>query len=117
MASSLETTFSREWLRRGALACALWPLSLLFRGLAAVRRGLYAVGVSHAERLPVPVVVVGIFSLAVPARRRSPSGWSTRCARPVFGRALSRADLAARMPRREKSALVRRRPRWGMSRY
>ncbi|KRC00736.1 tetraacyldisaccharide 4'-kinase [Duganella sp. Root198D2] len=59
MASSLETTFSREWLRRGALACALWPLSLLFRGLAALRRGLYAVGVSHAERLPVPVVVVG----------------------------------------------------------
>ena len=59
MASSLETTFSREWLRRGALACALWPLSLLFRGLAAARRGLYAVGVSHAERLPVPVVVVG----------------------------------------------------------
>ena len=59
MASSLETTFSREWLRRGALACALWPLSLLFRGLAAVRRGLFAAGVSHAERLPVPVVVVG----------------------------------------------------------
>ncbi|WP_342120552.1 tetraacyldisaccharide 4'-kinase [Pseudoduganella sp. OTU4001] len=59
MASSLETTFSREWLRRGALACALWPLSLVFRGLAAVRRGLYAAGVSRAERLPVPVVVVG----------------------------------------------------------
>ncbi|MGW8391197.1 tetraacyldisaccharide 4'-kinase [Pseudoduganella sp. HUAS MS19] len=59
MASSLEATFSREWLRRGALACALWPLSLLFRGLAAVRRGLYAAGVSKAERLPVPVVVVG----------------------------------------------------------
>ncbi|HEY0588045.1 MAG TPA: tetraacyldisaccharide 4'-kinase, partial [Pseudoduganella sp.] len=59
MASSLETTFSREWLRRGALACALWPLSLVFRGLAAVRRGLYAAGVSQAERLPVPVVVVG----------------------------------------------------------
>ena len=59
MASSLETTFSREWLRRGALACVLWPLSLLFRGLAAVRRGLYVLGVSHAERLPVPVVVVG----------------------------------------------------------
>ena len=59
MASSLETTFSREWLRRGALACALWPLSLVFRGLAAVRRGLYAAGISEAERLPVPVVVVG----------------------------------------------------------
>jgi tetraacyldisaccharide 4'-kinase len=59
MASSLETTLSREWLRRGALACALWPLSLLFRALAALRRGLYSAGISHAERLPVPVVVVG----------------------------------------------------------
>jgi tetraacyldisaccharide 4'-kinase len=59
MASSLETTLSREWLRRGALACALWPLSLLFLALAALRRGLYSAGVSHSERLPVPVVVVG----------------------------------------------------------
>jgi len=59
MSSSLESTLSREWLRRGPLACALWPLSLVFRSLAALRRGLYAAGVSHAERLPVPVVVVG----------------------------------------------------------
>ncbi len=59
MPSSLETTFSREWLRRGALACALWPLSLLFRGVAAARRASFASGLSHAERLPVPVVVVG----------------------------------------------------------
>jgi len=59
MASSLESTLSREWLRRGPLACSLWPLSLLFRGIAAVRRGLYAAGISHSERLPVPVVVVG----------------------------------------------------------
>ncbi|MTW10668.1 tetraacyldisaccharide 4'-kinase [Pseudoduganella eburnea] len=59
MASSLETTFSREWLRRGALACALWPLSLLFRFLAAARRAAFAAGLSSSERLPVPVVVVG----------------------------------------------------------
>lgn len=59
MASSLETTFSREWLRRGALACALWPLSLLFRGLAGARRAAFAAGLSSSERLPVPVVVVG----------------------------------------------------------
>jgi len=59
MSSSLEGTLSREWLRRGPLACALWPLSLVFRGLAAVRRGLYAAGMARAERLPVPVVVVG----------------------------------------------------------
>ncbi|HEY1151031.1 MAG TPA: tetraacyldisaccharide 4'-kinase [Pseudoduganella sp.] len=59
MSSSLESTLSREWLRRGPLACALWPLSLVFRALAAVRRGMYAAGLSRAERLPVPVVVVG----------------------------------------------------------
>ncbi|WP_395406710.1 tetraacyldisaccharide 4'-kinase [Pseudoduganella sp. UC29_106] len=59
MSSSLESTLSREWLRRGPLACALWPLSLVFRSLAAVRRGMYAAGLSRAARLPVPVVVVG----------------------------------------------------------
>lgn len=59
MASSLETTFSREWLRRGALACALWPVSLLFRGLTGMRRAAFAAGLSSSERLPVPVVVVG----------------------------------------------------------
>jgi tetraacyldisaccharide 4'-kinase len=59
MSSSLESTLSREWLRRGPLACALWPVSLLFRALAAGRRALYAAGFARAERLPVPVVVVG----------------------------------------------------------
>ena len=59
MSSALESTLSREWLRRGPLACALWPLSLLFRALAAGRRALYAAGLSRADRLPVPVVVVG----------------------------------------------------------
>ena len=59
MSPSLESTLSREWLRRGPLACALWPVSLLFRALAALRRAVYAAGLSRAERLPVPVVVVG----------------------------------------------------------
>ncbi|UGQ47606.1 tetraacyldisaccharide 4'-kinase [Massilia endophytica] len=56
---SLESTLTRAWLRRGPLACALWPLSLLFRALSAVRRGLYRAGVLKSSRLPVPVVVVG----------------------------------------------------------
>ena len=59
MASSLETTFSREWLRRGPLGCAVWAVSLLFRGLAGARRAAFAAGLAQAERLPVPVVVVG----------------------------------------------------------
>ncbi|WP_296000733.1 tetraacyldisaccharide 4'-kinase [Rugamonas sp.] len=57
--STLQTTLTRNWLRRGPLACALWPLSLLFRALGAVRRRLYLSGVFASSRLPVPVVVVG----------------------------------------------------------
>ena len=49
----------RNWLRRGPLACALWPLSLLFRALGAARRALYRAGALASTRLPVPVVVVG----------------------------------------------------------
>nr|WP_208296212.1 tetraacyldisaccharide 4'-kinase [Telluria antibiotica] len=41
------------------MAVALWPLSLLFRLLAALRVALYRAGILKAERLPVPVVVVG----------------------------------------------------------
>ncbi|NIA54909.1 tetraacyldisaccharide 4'-kinase [Massilia sp. TW-1] len=59
MASSLESTLTRAWLERGPLAVALWPLSLLFRLLAALRVALYRAGILKAERLPVPVVVVG----------------------------------------------------------
>ena len=57
--NSLESTLTRAWLRRGPLACALWPLSLLFRALAALRAGLFRAGVLKSGRLPVPVVVVG----------------------------------------------------------
>jgi tetraacyldisaccharide 4'-kinase len=57
--SSLESTLTRAWLRRGPLARALWPLSLLFRALAAVRARLYRAGIFKSERLAVPVIVVG----------------------------------------------------------
>ncbi len=56
---SLETTLTRAWLRRGALACALWPVSLLFRALSGLRAWLYRAGLFASARLPVPVVVVG----------------------------------------------------------
>ena len=59
MASRLESTLTRAWLRRGPLACALLPVSLLFRLLAALRLRLFRAGVLTSERLPVPVVVVG----------------------------------------------------------
>ena len=56
---SLEKTLMRAWMRRGLLACALWPVSLVFRALAALRYRLYRAGIRKAERLPVPVVVAG----------------------------------------------------------
>ena len=56
---SLESVLTRAWLRRGPLACALWPVSLLFRALSGLRAGLYRAGVLEAGRLPVPVIVVG----------------------------------------------------------
>lgn len=46
-------------MRRGPLACALWPVSLLFGTLAAARRALYGAGLLRATQLPVPVIVVG----------------------------------------------------------
>lgn len=56
---SLESALTRAWLERGPLACALWPVSLLFRALAALRAGLYRAGILKAGKLPVPVIVVG----------------------------------------------------------
>lgn len=58
-AATLEGTLTRAWLRRGPLACALWPLSLLFRLLSGVRAMLFRAGWLASSRLPVPVVVVG----------------------------------------------------------
>ncbi|WP_338758364.1 tetraacyldisaccharide 4'-kinase [Massilia sp. METH4] len=56
---TLESTLTRAWQKRGPLACALYPVSLLFRALAALRRRLYRGGILKSTRLPVPVVVVG----------------------------------------------------------
>jgi tetraacyldisaccharide 4'-kinase len=56
---SLESRLAAIWRRRGIAACLLFPLSLLFRLLAAARRSLYRVGALRSARLPVPVVVVG----------------------------------------------------------
>ncbi len=47
------------WRRRGLLAWLLFPFSLLFIGLVAMRRALYTAGLLCRQRLPVPVVVVG----------------------------------------------------------
>ena len=53
MSARLEAWVHRMWAGRGPAACLLSPLSLVFRGIAAVRRSR-----TRAERLPVPVVAV-----------------------------------------------------------
>jgi tetraacyldisaccharide 4'-kinase len=55
----VESFLTHAWLRRGVAACALWPLSLLFRTLVVLRRGFYRSGILKSVRLPVPVIVVG----------------------------------------------------------
>lgn len=49
----------RAWLRRGALACLLWPLSLLFGLLVGLRRLLYRTRLRRPESVGLPVIVVG----------------------------------------------------------
>ena len=58
------------WQHRGAVAWSLYPLSLLFGCVAGVRRRLFALGLKKAERLPVPVVVVG--NIAVGGSGKTP---------------------------------------------
>ncbi|MDD5295619.1 MAG: tetraacyldisaccharide 4'-kinase [Rhodocyclaceae bacterium] len=56
---SLTDTLVSAWTRRGLLSWLLLPVSLLFRGIVALRRVLYRLGVLESVRLPRPVVVVG----------------------------------------------------------
>jgi len=51
--------FAAVWQRRGFFACLLYPLSLVFLVLVALRRALYRNGLLPVHRLPVPIVVVG----------------------------------------------------------
>jgi len=57
--SSIEIFLTRTWLSRGLAAWLLWPISLLFGVIIAIRRWLFKVGVLQQIRLPVPVIVVG----------------------------------------------------------
>ncbi len=84
---ALATALQRAWLRRGPLACLLWPLSLVFGLLAALRRQAYRSGMLRSKRVGVPVIVVGnvvaggagktpvvIAHRAAPARARTGAG-------------------------------------------
>jgi len=61
LAGRIESALTRVWWRKtpGIAAWALWPLSLCYRAVSALRRAAYALGWLKIERAPVPVVVVG----------------------------------------------------------
>lgn len=90
-----DAGWPRWWSRRGPGAVALWPLSLLFGALAALRRAFYRVGWLQAVRVPVPVIVVGnltvggagktpLIAALVPALRAA--GWTPGIISRGYGR-------------------------------
>lgn len=52
-----------HWYRLSPLHLLLFPISLIFRSLAAMRRFLYRSGILASVRLPVPVIIVGNISV------------------------------------------------------
>lgn len=56
---SLSSALQAAWRRRGALAVALLPLTCVYAALVLARRALFRLGLRRAQRLPVPVIVVG----------------------------------------------------------
>jgi tetraacyldisaccharide 4'-kinase len=55
----MPAALQRAWLDRGLAARLLWPLSQLYRGLAALHGSAYRSGLLPTARLAVPVIVVG----------------------------------------------------------
>ena len=52
-------SIERHWQRLTPLSMALYPLSLLFRAVVALRRAAYSRGLLRSERVQSPVIVVG----------------------------------------------------------
>ncbi len=53
----------QHWYRLTPLHLLLYPASLIFRALAALRRQLFRGGVLASVKLPVPLIVVGNISV------------------------------------------------------
>lgn len=66
----MASTAPAWWQRRRGWARLLYPVSLLFFLLSAIRRWSYRLGLLNAERLPVPVVIVG--NIAVGGSGKTP---------------------------------------------
>ncbi|AOF86961.1 tetraacyldisaccharide 4'-kinase [Hydrogenophaga sp. RAC07] len=54
-----QALWLRNSLRRGGMARLLWPVSLVYGALMALRRGLYQMGLKQSHSVGVPVVVIG----------------------------------------------------------
>lgn len=53
----------KYWYRITPLHLLLWPVSMIFRLLVALRRALFLSGGLHSFKLPVPVIIVGNISV------------------------------------------------------
>jgi len=53
------TGLAQHWQERGALSVLLYPLSLIFRTIVALRHTLYACGLRKPSRLRAPVIIAG----------------------------------------------------------
>jgi tetraacyldisaccharide 4'-kinase len=72
-----DHALQRLWYGPRWVSLPLWPLGWLFRAGVAVRRGLYRAGAMRAERVAVPVVVVG--NLTVGGTGKTPvAAWLAR---------------------------------------
>lgn len=56
---ALQSALLRAWTRRGLVASVLWPWSLLFGALGALRRQLYQWGLLTSRHVDALVIVVG----------------------------------------------------------
>ena len=60
---SIVARIERAWQTRGALACLLWPVSLLYRFIMFIRRLVYRYGLLAVKPSALPIVVVGNLSV------------------------------------------------------
>lgn len=56
---SWRSALQRAWLKRGPIACLLWPVSLLYTGLVGLRRLRYQLGWAPSQKVDARVIVVG----------------------------------------------------------
>lgn len=58
-AGGVRGRLERVWTRRGIAAWALWPISVVYGLVTALRQMAYRRGIFEAKQMPVPVLIVG----------------------------------------------------------